>query len=86
MPGNDGGLLLPGYKVFKLINMEKISLLILAVAAIILVIYLWAVIDMNRRKFSSESERRNWINLVYFLPLLGAFYYLIRRNKRRKSI
>ncbi|MBI5372935.1 MAG: PLDc N-terminal domain-containing protein [Sphingobacteriales bacterium] len=66
--------------------METASLLILAVAAIALGIYLWAVIDLNRRAFSSESERRNWVNLIYFLPLLGAVYYLFRRNKRRRSI
>ncbi|MBI3138916.1 MAG: PLDc N-terminal domain-containing protein [Sphingobacteriales bacterium] len=66
--------------------METTSLLILAIAAIVLVIYLWAIIDMNRRKFSSESERRNWINLVYFLPLLGALYYLVRRNKKQRAL
>ncbi len=64
--------------------METIPVLLLVLAALALIIWGYAVVDINRRKFSTENERRYWVNLVWFLPLFGALYYLISRNNKRK--
>ncbi|MBE2231069.1 MAG: PLDc N-terminal domain-containing protein [Chitinophagaceae bacterium] len=55
----------------------------LAFIALLLLIYVWAIIDIQRRRFATEKDRRFWVNIVFFLPVFGSLYYLFALKAKR---
>lgn len=55
----------------------------LALIALLLLIYVWAIIDIQRSRFATEKDRRFWVNIVFFLPVFGSLYYLFARKAKR---
>lgn len=60
-------------------NLSAIFLFLFFVC--VLGLYIYVAIDIPRRKFSSEKEKRNWLLLIFFLPILGSIYYLMEKRK-----
>ncbi|MDD3466936.1 MAG: PLD nuclease N-terminal domain-containing protein [Campylobacterales bacterium] len=51
------------------------SLLVLAIAAGLFVLWIWAVIDTIKSDFKDSITKLIWIALLIFLPILGALIY-----------
>ena len=49
---------------------------------LLLMIYLFAIVDVHKRSFKTLSEKARWLSLIWLLPLLGSAYYLIQGRKR----
>lgn len=57
-----------------------------ALAALILLmcfgISAWAILDAWKREFDSSGEKAGWMQLIIFIPLLGALAYVSIGRKR----
>lgn len=42
----------------------------------------WAILDAWKRDFDSSGEKVGWIQLIIFIPLLGALGYVFLGRKR----
>jgi hypothetical protein len=60
---------------------EVIFLLLFAVVPFAL--WIWAIIDLQRGKFTNNTTKLIWLVVVAFIPFLGAILYLLI-GKRQK--
>lgn len=51
------------------------SMLLLAAALAVFVLWIWAIIDVIRSDFKDQTTKIIWIALLIFLPFLGAIIY-----------
>jgi|GEM_PF-1352166 len=77
-PVNDGG----GGGAGLLLGGGLFALVILALAVISLVLWVWALIDAIRNPALSDTERIIWVLVIIFLQVLGAIVYLIVGRKK----
>ncbi|GAB7022859.1 PLD nuclease N-terminal domain-containing protein [Salidesulfovibrio brasiliensis] len=42
----------------------------------------WAILDAWKRDFESSGEKVGWIQLIIFIPVLGALGYVFLGRKR----
>lgn len=42
----------------------------------------WAILDAWKRDFDSSGEKVGWMQLIIFIPLIGALSYVILGRKR----
>lgn len=47
-----------------------------------LIIYLFAIIDLHKRNFKTLSEKGKWLAIIWLLPLLGSAYYLLEGRRK----
>ncbi|GEM_PF-494812 len=56
-----------------------------AIGVIYLCLNAWCMLDAWKRDFGSSNEKVAWIQVMVFIPLVGAFAYLaIGRNRGEK--
>lgn len=46
----------------------------------------WAILDAWKRDFDSNGEKVGWIQLIIFIPLIGALSYVLIGRKRGEPI
>jgi hypothetical protein len=47
------------------------------------VLWIWAIIDLLKRKFSSDANKIIWALVIIFIPIIGSLIYLIAgRNEK----
>ncbi|QOR75955.1 MAG: PLDc_N domain-containing protein [Thermoflavifilum sp.] len=61
-------------------------LLIVLCCLFVLVVWIWAIVDILRSRFDSDTTKLIWILLVVFLPLLGTLLYWIIGRGQRQSM
>jgi len=51
--------------------------MIVALIATFLMIlfYIYAIVDLNRREFATQRTKANWLTLIFFFPFFGAIIY-----------
>lgn len=50
-------------------------------------LYVKAVIDIHKRKFSSHRERAMWLNIVILTPVIGSvFYFSMKKQAARRRL
>lgn len=65
--------------------MENLQLIAVSLAILVpLSLYIYAVIDVNKRKDLNYKERAKWVNILYFTGPVGMLVYLYH-FKWRKS-
>lgn len=61
-------------------------LLIVFFCLFVVLIWIWAIVDILRSRFDSDTTKLIWIILVIFLPLLGTIlYWIVGRGQRQAS-
>ena len=59
-----------------------IFVLIIIFFAILL--YIYAINDLNRREFATQRTKANWLTLIFFFPVFGAIIYLLNRKDKKR--
>ena len=62
-------------------------IIILIVALLALVLMIWALVDLFKGRFASDSERLVWVLLIIFVNPIGAILYFAigRKNKIKEN-
>ena len=55
--------------------------LIYALVVLVFVLWFWAIIDISRSKFKSQSMNAIWLVAVLLFPILGSIFYFQLRRK-----
>ncbi|WP_092461027.1 PLDc N-terminal domain-containing protein [Thermoflavifilum thermophilum] len=50
-----------------------------------LILWIWALVDIIKSRFNSDTTKIIWIVVVILLPLLGSILYLIIGRSQRVS-
>jgi membrane associated rhomboid family serine protease len=61
--------------------MEVLQLLVIIVGLFVLMLLLWAFIDIVKRTFKDNTEKALWILIILFIPFVGSVFYLIFGRK-----
>ena len=71
----------------ELLVPSGIMILLLVVGLISLVLMIWALVDLFKGRFASDSERLVWVLLIIFINPIGAILYFAigRKNKIKEN-
>jgi len=50
---------------------------------LVLILWIWALVDIIKSRFNSDTTKIIWIVVVILLPLLGSILYLIIGRSQR---
>lgn len=59
-----------------------ITLILLACAIPIIVLDIWAVLDIAKVSYKKRQEKWLWTNVVLLFPLFGVFIYLLYGRRK----
>jgi uncharacterized membrane protein YhaH (DUF805 family) len=57
--------------------------LVIIASALVVLAYVYAIVDLNKRRFKSQREKANWLTLIFFFPFFGVVIYLLNRKRRK---
>lgn len=55
--------------------------LIMTLLVLTLILWFWAIIDITRSRFKSQTMNTVWLLLVLFFPLIGSILYFQLKRK-----
>ncbi len=62
-------------------------LLVAVFGALILIFWIWMIIDCARRKFKNDTDKIVWILVIILLNALGAsiYYFAVKMNDKKSK-
>lgn len=65
-----------------ILGIMALVMLVIAVAVLSFVFWIWMVIDCAQRKFKSENDKVVWILVIVLAGIIGAaiYYFVVKRK------